>query len=160
MRQDCPNEKTLSDYLDQALSISRMKGVQYHLEICRECRRKLADLGSAYDRMDQMICDLPEVAPSSGFDERFWRKVAQLEKQRNRPTWMERFFFTWRPLLAAGAAAALVTMFVVFRPSYSDFSREEIFIADHMEMLKDLELIERLDLLENWEVIQAMKGRG
>ncbi len=160
MNRECPNEKKLSRYLDQALSASGMDRVRHHLKSCLECRRKLAALSRSYDRMDQMIRNLPEIKPSPTFDAVFWRRVAQLEEKRHRPTWTERLFSAWRPLLAAGAAAAVMTTFVLFRPGYLDPSTEEIFIADHIEMLKEFELIESLELLENWEAVQAIKEQG
>jgi anti-sigma factor RsiW len=162
--RNCPKENILNAYLAEALSAFRMRRVRKHLQACENCRRKLSDLAGQYDRqseqMDKMIRSLPEISPSPGFDAAFWCKVAELERDRSRPKWFERFFLEWRFALAAAATVGLVAAVVILRPHYPAPTAEEIFIADHMEMLNEFDLIERLDLLENREAIQAMKEEG
>ena len=160
MIHNCPKEDILSAFLDQGLSVARMNRVRKHLQVCENCRCRLSDLTRQYEQMDSMIRNLPEVSASPGFDAAFWRKVEGLKQASSRPNWFERFFHGWRPVLAAGAAAALVASFVIFRINHPVPSAKEIFIVEHMEMLSEIELIEHLDLLENWEAVQAMKEQG
>jgi hypothetical protein len=110
--------------------------------------------------MDEMIRNLPQMIPSPGFDAAFWSKIAQVESKHRRFLWLKRFVYD-RPLTSGiGVTAVLMVALFIFLSSYSDPTEEEVFIADHMEMLKEFELIERLDLLENWEAIQTIKEHG
>jgi len=156
----CPQEDILNAFLNRALSRSRLEKVRGHLKGCAACRSKLEALAQDYQRMDEMIRGLPQMQPSPGFDAAFWRKVTDIEDHRRRRFRLDRFLSGWRPLLAAGATAGVVLAFMLFRPGPSIPTVEEILIADHMEMLSDFEIIEHLDLLENWDAIQAMKERG
>lgn len=164
MSRNCLNENILNAYLAQALSAFRMRRVRKHLESCESCRRKLSDLAYQYEcqseRVDEMIRSLPEIAPSPGFDAAFWRRVAELDRKHGRTGWFERLLHDWRLVLATAATAGLVAAVIIIRPHYPAPSAEEIFIADHMEMLTEFDLIERLELLENWEAIQAMRKEG
>ena len=60
----------------------------------------------------------------------------------------------------AGGPCGVLAGFLVLRQAAPEPSAEEVFIADNLEMLGDFELIQRLDLLENWEAIQSMKEQG
>jgi anti-sigma factor RsiW len=156
----CPKEEILSAFADQALSQARINQIRRHLQICPVCRNKLTALTQEFQQMDAMICSLPEMDPSPGFDAVFWNKVAQVENQRGDLKWLKWFFCGWRPVFAAGVTAVLVTALWIVSSEYQTPTPEEIFIADHMEMLGEFEIIERLDLLENWDAIQAMKEQG
>lgn len=160
MNDKCPREKELSAFLDQALSNSGMDRVRSHLKDCAVCRGKLA----GWQQTDEMIRHLPELSPSAGFDTDFWNKVAREEAKRRktfrRATWMERFIFGWRPVLAAGlTAGVLAGLFLFIRPDPGP-SYEEVFISDNMELFSDFEMIEHLDLFENWEAVQSLEGQG
>jgi hypothetical protein len=41
-----------------------------------------------------------------------------------------------------------------------DLSRDEMAIAENMELLMDYDLISHLEILENWDALEAMKERS
>ena len=155
MSTPCQQERTLSAYLDKALPRARMDLMRDHLRHCPKCRKKLETL----QQTDDWIRVLPSMTPSPGFDAAFWAKVAQKETHR-RPAWVPRLLMGWRPVLAAGLTAVLVAAFVLFRQGEPRPSAEEAFMVENMEMLGDFDLLQRLDLLENWDAIQAMREKG
>lgn len=160
MNKRCPKEQELSAYMDQALSHHGMARVRRHVENCAVCRDKVAALQQA----DEMIRLLPEFSPSAGFDTTFWSKVAWVDADRRKTfwpfSWMERFLLGWRPVLAAGLTAGVVAgFFLCIRPDPRP-SFEEVFISDNLELFSEFELIEHLDLFENWKAIQSLEGQG
>jgi anti-sigma factor RsiW len=156
MIDHCPKDPILSAFMDRSLSRAALARVRDHLQACADCRRKLA----ALEHTEEMIRALPRIEPSDGFDGAFWKKVARYEEAHRRPSWLQRWIIGWKPALAAGLAAGLVAAFLVFHQAHRSPTAEEVFIAGHMEMLNDMELVQHLDLLENWEDIQEMKEQG
>lgn len=153
MTNACQPEEHLSAFLDRALSPARMQRVRNHLDRCPACKSKLARLA----RTDAWLRDLPPVDTTPGFEAAFWSKVARLKEERRRPAWVERWLAGWRPMLAAGLAAGMVAAIVMVLPNDRAPRPEEVFMAENMELLNDFDILQRLELLENWEAIQAMK---
>jgi len=145
----CPKDDILSAYIDGSLSEPLEARIRTHLESCSICRDELEGLMM----MDRLMGELPDIEPSSGFDRAFWQKVSEKETQPDRFSFIKTFFFGWRPYLATAATALIVLGGVVFYESRKGLSVEEIVIAENMDLLQEYDLISRLDLLENWEVI-------
>lgn len=156
MREACIPDKKLSAYLDQALSDAETRQVQKHLNVCVECRQRLATLQQA----DDMIRSIPGMAPSAGFDAAFWGKVAQLDERKAHPIWFQAVLGSWRPALASAAVAILVAGILVYNNIDRKPTMAERFMVENYEMLDDLELIQRLEILEHWDDIHAMKEQS
>ncbi len=154
MGNPCREETLLSAYMDGALSQADTQQVRRHLESCKACRQQLADLQAT----DGLLQKLEPLEPSPGFEHTFWRKVAELE-EASRPSWWARYTRpVWRPALAAGVAAGLIAGVLIFNSPGTRVSPEDRFMADNVEFLTEYDLIHNLDLLEDWEAIEAMKA--
>lgn len=151
MTRPCKEEIFLSAYLDGELPKSEMDALDIHLEGCPQCRQILATLKTA----DQMVQELPTLEPSAQFDRTFWQKVDQLEKDRKRYAWLRYLISGWRPALAGGLAAILAV--VLYSTGNGPLSPEEMFIAEHMELFENYDMIGNLELLEQWESVEVMR---
>lgn len=149
----CKNESLLSALIDDELPQELGAAVRWHMEDCPECRQRFEDLQKA----DVMIRDMETIEPSADFERTFWRKVDDLERRGKDRSRLVSLLTGWRPVLAAGAIAALIAIFLIYPGHNGRLTSEEMFIAQNMELLQDYDLIENLDLLEQWDNIQAMK---
>lgn len=156
MKDTCIENVELNSYLDQALSEHRTRSIRAHLAGCDACRQRLEILV----RTDAAINRITPLSPSADFDASFWRKVAQLEPQPSRLRQIAAFFTGWRPVLAASAAAALIAAVLLIPRGTQAPTPGEVFMAENINLLNDLELIQSLDLFENWDAIQEMKVEG
>jgi hypothetical protein len=62
--------------------------------------------------------------------------------------------------MAAGLAASIVLGVLMISGPEPDLSRDEMAIAENMELLMDYDLIRHLEILENWDALEAMKERS
>jgi len=62
------------------------------------------------------------------------------------------------PALALGSALAVLALVVVLeiRPGTVEPIRDEVMIANHLDLFADYEAIEQLDLLEDLDVLEAL----
>lgn len=151
----CKEPYWLDLMVDGELSHQEAELVDGHLRNCPVCRQRLRQLQQA----DDFVRRLPEITPSAGFDRTFWQKVESLEdRKRHRGSW--RHLFTgWRPILAAGMAG-LAAFVIIAIGHQSSSTPEETFIAENIEFFDDFEVINNLDMLESWEVLEAMEERS
>jgi anti-sigma factor RsiW len=152
----CINENDISAYIDKALSEKEMVRLRDHFQQCNLCRDKLAVL----KRNDTLIHDLPAAEPSAGFDAGFWQKVAELDQKQKHRRRMIPFIFGWKPVLAVAATVMVVFGSVVLYQFNTRPSVEEMFIAEHMDLFGNLELIEQLELYENWDLISTLREQS
>lgn len=153
MDNPCREASLLSAFMDGELSVAQATAVRRHLDVCDGCRRQLADLQAT----DSILKEMEPLEPSPGFERAFRDKMADLEASR-RSRWWERYFRpAWRPALAAGLACGIVAAVWVLGGTVANVSPEDRFMAENVEFLKDYDLIDNLDILENWEAIEAMK---
>ncbi len=139
-------------WLDEQLAPQRRSEVETHLAGCPDCQAELAGLRQALRAVD----DLPASQPSAGlqgrFDERF---------ERERVGWL-RAVWAWlrRPVpavaLGSGLAALVLVSIWVTRPAGLDANPDELAIARHLDLFADYEAIEKLDLLQDLDVLVAL----
>ncbi|MBU4318291.1 MAG: zf-HC2 domain-containing protein [Proteobacteria bacterium] len=157
MIKGCIKEEDLSAFTDGELSGPKIQRVEEHLENCLECREKLAEMKAS----DGLFRSFAEVEPSADFDRSFWKKVRELDDTRGKARWFRLPWGLPRPVLASGFAAGFAVLLVfalVFnKEAGQPVEKEEVFMAEHMELLNEFELIQHLDLLEDWETIKDMK---
>ncbi|MCX5867310.1 MAG: zf-HC2 domain-containing protein [Proteobacteria bacterium] len=148
-------EKNLSAYLDRELELKDAKALEAHLSDCPRCREKLAEL----EKIEKAISAFPERDPSPFL----WTRVkagvesgAEPAKPLARPV-LARFRLAPVPVRWAGIALFLAVILggVVFslrreaeRPRSAGL---EIVVAENLDLLENYELIQDLDILENWE---------
>lgn len=155
MVDPCRDEIWLSAYLDDELPPEETSAMRRHLAECPACRRQLADLKA----MDEMVQALPDLEPSDGFEPAFWSKVAAVQERRKMPSWLAYLFSGWRPILVGGLTTGLVAGIFVLTNPEKQLNPDERFIAENIEFLDNYDLIRHLDLMEKWEVIQAMEDQ-
>lgn len=152
MSNPCPKEPLFSAYLDSELTDTQADELRKHLADCPGCRRVLESLGHA----DTLIRDLPPLSPSAAFDRTFWEKIETLERESRYRLWARHIFTGWRPIWA-GAIMAMVVAVLVYYGGNDPLSPEDVFIAEHMELLEDYDVIGQLEMLEQLDATEMMK---
>jgi anti-sigma factor RsiW len=152
MSNSCRQETLLSAYLDGELTEAQTAELKIHVAECHTCRRTLETLRHT----DALIRDLPPLEPSAEFDRTFWEKVDALESQSRYRLWAGYLLGGWRPIWA-GAIAGLAVAVLIYFGGTDPLSPEEVFIAEHMELLEDFDLIGQLEMLEHLDATDAMK---
>lgn len=114
--------RLLSPYLDDELSAPDRAAVGDHLQGCRDCQGRLADLAATHAAMSAFLKTRAEAADFSGFTNRV---MAQIRKeplpfsQRARLWWSELMAYHSTAIysgLGAATAAACAVLLVVGRP--------------------------------------------
>lgn len=146
----------LSAWMDGALSADQAAEVGRHLDQCPACRKEHAALAA----VDRLLKEVPEISPSPDFSRNFWKKLDAAQSRRGRITrFFETFFNSWRPALAA--AAALVVLgagsVLLYRAGEKKNDSAMPVIAENMQFYADYELLENLELFENWEAVISME---
>lgn len=154
MRKECDYTALISQFLDGELPEDAANRVRSHLKACEDCRREL----ESFQMIDHVLLGIPEVEPSKGFERSFWQKIAGIEAKKTRWSFSGLPFFGWRPYLATALTALLIAGVFVLgdRPSRGP-GPEEILIAEQLEFFMDFDVINNLELLENWEAIMTLK---
>lgn len=155
MTDPCKDETLLSAYLDGELPESRADEVRRHLASCSRCRKAFESLAQT----DALVQKFDSIEPSTDFDRTFWQKVEAIEEQKEQRHWFRYLFRGWRPVLAGGLAGLAVAVFI-YSVGTKALSPEEMFIAEHMELLNNYDLIGELEMLEHWEAIEAMEEQS
>jgi len=149
MKPKCSYQPFLSEFMDNELPEQRTKEIREHIQTCEPCRNETALIRQIEDSMK----DLPEIEPSTDFDRSFWKKINAIEDKKKRWSISNLSFFNYRPYAAATLIAMLIAGFAFFYKAHKISKAEEIIIAEHLELLKDFQTINHMDLLENWEEI-------
>ena len=156
MKQECKYKKLLSSFLDEELSHSEADKVRLHIKTCRDCRKEVESLRFT----DGFITGLPETELAVGFDKSFWEKIAHIEEKKRRWSLPDIFSFRWQHYFTGAIMAVLIAAFIFFNNRTSVPGNEDEIIAEHLELLRDYELIDHLDLLENWDIIITLKEKS
>jgi hypothetical protein len=153
MGNPCQDETLLSAYMDGELTKQQAHNVRQHIQGCESCRRRLADLKTT----DTLIQGLEAIEPSVNFDRSFWSKIDRFEARRTNRWWIRWMYPIWRPAFATGLAAGLAMGLFILNSPDKGVDIEDRFITENIELLNDYDLIYNLDILENWNAIEAMK---
>jgi hypothetical protein len=157
MRKQCDCIPLISPFMDGELSGDKAARVRSHLETCEDCRKEL----ESFQIVDNLLQGIREIDPSEGFERSFWRKAADSEEKKTRRSFSGFLFSGWRPYLATALTALLVAGFFFLRDRSSPGQgSEEILIAEQLELFVDFELINQLDLLENWDAIMTLEEKS
>ena len=140
---DTKHEENLTAYLDGELSPDEVRALEAALEKDPALRATLASLKSAV----AAVKALPEPAASLGLRRAVLAKVEGPQSFGER---VKLFFTLPRLVPVAGIAAAAVVAVVTLRPGGDKppADPEQLFVAQNMEMLEDLEVVLNLDTLE------------
>lgn len=146
----------LSAWMEGALSADQAAAVGRHLDQCPTCRQEHEALAS----VDRLLKEVPEISPSPDFSRNFWKKLEAAESRRGRITrFYETFFNSWRPALAATAALVVfgAGSVLLYRAGGEKNEPAMPVIAENMQFYGDYELLENLELFENWEAVTSME---
>ena len=148
-------ETELIAYLRDELAPEARLRARRHLDECPECAATLADYRELLEGLARSIPEPPAIHPGAYRAELRDRLQA---RQRGRRAW-------WRPpvpltLSASVAAAALllVTLYSTRQPGdHRDLTAfEETAMGVRLEMIKEAPVVEKLDLLEDLEIIRQL----
>ena len=149
---ECKVRQHLTAYLDGELPAALRTEVAEHLAGCPACARELEELRLAHSLLERWAT--PE--PSSEARARAWRALRRerrpaAQPARERPGWV-------RPLvryaLPLAAGVLLVVLVTVHRERRGPTVPDEV-IAE-LPVLENLEMLEALDVLTEWENLQAL----
>lgn len=151
MKHQCRKAEKLSMYIDGELSQKEHENLSVHIDQCDICSREL----SALRQTDELLSSVSDINPSADFDRILWNKIAS-ESERNSWWRFGNLFQVWK-LSAATALAALVIGVVVLTDNPGRLSDERaLLIAENLEMLDDYEVVNSMELLENWDILMSM----
>jgi predicted anti-sigma-YlaC factor YlaD len=139
--------ETLSAFVDGVTDDAA--SIRAHVNACANCRTQVEQLQA----LNAMLALDVDREPSAAFDERVFAAIAA-EKPSLATRLRLRFL---APVLAASVAAGV--LFVVFD---GEPSEDELFMAEHQEMLAELDLIRDLPSVEDagsdFAIIEEMEG--
>lgn len=147
-------------WMDSALPPEESAAVGQHLARCAQCRQEFKD----YTNMWSIIKSLPDIEPSPGYVERFWKQVSYQEP------WPQRFLKKLQlaltdkafvPSLIAIVAFFVIAGFTLYQSFVitktetviSNLSADDIDFIEHMDMANDFEVVKDLELLQDLEQI-------
>lgn len=166
MKSICGRRELISAFMDGALSEKDAAAMDAHLKTCPECRKEMA----AFRNLNSLLRGMNDIAPSDDFARGFWRKL-DAEKAR-KPLWhiINPMTWGWQPAAAFAAIFLIVGGIAFFRAIplsrinvVSDAAFQEIVdaaampISEDFDFYQDMELISRLDFLENWDAVNRIE---
>lgn len=142
--------------MDGELSGESAAAVRRHLAECQACRNEYEALKS----MDNLLRSVPDISPSADFSRNFWKKADALEIRR--AWWVSFFnglFAALRPSLAAASAVVILVAGSIFFYRSGPENHDAVMpvIAENMTFYGDYEIVQNLELFENWEEITSLE---
>jgi anti-sigma factor RsiW len=147
MAQEPHSADRLNAYLAGSLPPPEAEEVRRHLASCASCtgeRDLLADARSA-------IAPLPAQEPRPWFAARVAARAAEVRPRPLGAAW-------WRWAFAGGAAGAAALAILLFpRPAARDpVVREDLMVAQRLELYEDLGVVQNQDALEDLDVVEVL----
>jgi hypothetical protein len=154
--------EVLDDFLNGRMSGSQSRNIRLHLASCAACASSL----SPTERIEILPVLDETLEPSADFGARFHAEL-QRRKAAMSPAFSKesrgRAWLIWRhpwQLTAVGALAALLAAGIFVRHSRDGIGLSDnpgdITIAENLNLLQDMAVINNLDLLENFDTIETM----
>jgi anti-sigma factor RsiW len=149
----CEEVKTrLTAYLDGELSVAEADAVREHLSACEQCAAEYKALAATWEAL---LVD-EDAAPPAGFRKEFWQKVEAEQKHAEPSRPVFRRLLKWSPAMAAGFTVAFLAGWLSARSVQpSDTPDAATQSTEVVALLQNLEVIERMDVLEDLPVLQA-----
>jgi len=137
--------ETLLDYCAGTLERERAEAIENHARECAACRALITAQKNLWNALEEV--DAPEI--SADFDARLYARIAQEEAQPTWRVWWSRISLsgiTWKPVLTAVAAAAILAVgLTVYAPKLQDSLRQirsDSVDVEQLEVtLQDLEML-------------------
>lgn len=139
--------------VDEALPEAEQRVLDAQLQSCAHCRQVLAQ-AQAFGSFLR-VAD-PAIDPTAAFD-RTVKQAVHNERATARQPWLA---WARRPLVWASAVsgcAALVLALTLFSRD-PNMNEDDYFVAEHQEMLADLDLIQDMDAVEDFAVIAELSA--
>jgi putative zinc finger protein len=156
----CHVTEMISAFIDGELSHKDKQLVDQHLKDCAVCRKEYDTLKS----VDNLLCNINPIEPSSGFNRRFWEEVDVQAAKKKPWSIFKDFSWGWHPSLVSAAAVMLIVTgsFMAYRlmpPELDSFGLDptDQLIAQNMTLYSNYEIIKNLELLENWDEIMNLE---
>ena len=154
----------LRDFADGNLDGEKSRAVRVHLASCAAC----ASMLSPADRMEILPALDDEIEPSENFTARFYARLQERSRDRQRGSLWRRIAaweYPWK-LAAAGVLVIILVAGIFSRypggrseppESLNDFPlAEDLPLAEELPLLQDMAVISHLDLLENFDAIEML----
>ena len=148
-------EAELVAYLTEELAPEALLRARRHLDECPECTATLAEYRELLEGLARSVPEPPAIHPGAYRAE--LRDKLQARDRRRR-VW-------WRPpvplALSASVAAAALVLVTLYSTRQMGEHRdltafEETAMGVRLEMLKEAPVVEKLDLLEDMEIIRQL----
>jgi anti-sigma factor RsiW len=156
-------ETELIAYLKEELAPAPRETVTRHLDGCAECRDTLVAFRTLLDG----------VAASTPPPVQWARYRAELRVRLDADAGHHRWAWWRRPIpvaVSAGLAAAVIALVILMPSAWRDDRRartaeslngfEEVVLGTRLDLLRQYPIVERLELLEDLDVIRQLDGLG
>ena len=131
----------------------------HHIDQCGKCNEEFNRLQS----VDQILSGIAEIEPSSRFEQEFWKKINALKEKKNK-RWSFRDIASWvfRPSFAVAATvvAIFAGVMISLEQKTPQWESMEFSISQDYEFYSDMDMIDQLDVLENWDGIISMREQS
>ncbi len=147
-------------YLDGELTAPERLHLTEHLQMCAQCRRELDELRLLQEAMPVW----EQLEPTQHFERTFWSKIESYKQSQKPVRRNAGIFEVIRCLLSerfgvasalAFAACLLVVSLWTFRAPRQS-TDADLKIAQDMELFLNMDIIEKSDALEHFEIISML----
>ena len=152
---DVHPQPALVSYARGQLGADESEAVRLHLEGCAACRAEAASLLATWEEVSVRIEELPQ-PEWIAYRSELRRKLDARHFSRRR-----RWVFGLASLTAAGAAAVAALLLAVRSPTHAlppveELALEQQLGSNDLGLVRDYPVVERLDLLENYDVVEHL----
>jgi predicted anti-sigma-YlaC factor YlaD len=157
---DCREvQKRLPVDPDSDLSEEERSQIQAHLDSCIACQKEARRLEASW----QVLGRWQEVEPSPYFKQKFWSKIADLDKNKRSKGWLSwGWRIAWVPVGSLAAIFLLILTWIIWPSTQKngDFPiattnqqsgllefAASLDLLEHKDLLLEMELLEDFDLL-------------